>query len=88
MSINVAVVGAHGRMGTTVCEAVEAADDMSLVACLDAGDEITQESLAAAEVVVEFSVPDVTLANVLSIIDAGKHVVVGTTGWNDEMLER
>ena len=88
MSIRVAVVGAAGRMGRTVCEAVGAAEDMELVAELDAGDAITRESLGGAEVAVEFSVPAAAEANALAILDSGADAVVGTTGWTDEALER
>ena len=88
MSIRVAVVGAAGRMGRTVCEAVGAAEDMELVAELDAGDAMTRESLGGAEVAVEFSVPAAAEANALAILDSGADAVVGTTGWTDEALER
>ncbi len=84
--MKVAVVGAAGRMGSSVCEAVLGAD-LELVARLDAGDPITAESLAGADVVVEFTVPSATDANVHAILDAGSHVVVGTTGWTPERLE-
>jgi len=75
-------------MGRTVCEAVGAAEDMELVAELDAGDAITRESLGGAEVAVEFSVPGAAEANALAILDSGADAVVGTTGWTDEALER
>ena len=73
-------------MGQTVCQAVENAEDMELVARLDAGDTITPETLGGAQVAVEFTVPSVTKQNVLALIDAGVDVVVGTTGWNEESL--
>ena len=82
--IKVAVVGANGRMGKTVCEAVTAEPDLELVARLDVGDEITAQMLAGAQVAVEFSVPSATDANVHALLDAGVHVVVGTTGWTPE----
>ncbi|MDO5728868.1 MAG: 4-hydroxy-tetrahydrodipicolinate reductase [Actinomycetaceae bacterium] len=84
----VAVIGAQGRMGKTVCEAVEAAADLELVAGLDEGDEITSTSLNGAEVAVDFTIPSQTLDNVLRLVELGVHVVVGTTGWDDEKYER
>ena len=87
MTIKVAVVGALGRMGRTVCTAVEGAPDMELVARLDVGDEITERTLAGADVAVEFTVPATTEANVHALLKAGVDVVVGTTGWTDEALE-
>ncbi|MDO5026094.1 MAG: 4-hydroxy-tetrahydrodipicolinate reductase [Trueperella sp.] len=86
--MKVAVVGAKGRMGRTVCDAVAAADDMELVATLDMGDEISAENLGGAEVAVEFTVPTQTEANVTALLEAGVNVVVGTTGWTPESLAR
>ncbi|WP_297081819.1 4-hydroxy-tetrahydrodipicolinate reductase [uncultured Demequina sp.] len=86
--INVAVLGAAGRMGTQVVEAVGGAEDLEVVAALDAGDDIAAAARAGAEVAVDFTVPDVTEANVHALIDAGIHAVVGTTGWTAEALAR
>ncbi|MBW3069713.1 MULTISPECIES: 4-hydroxy-tetrahydrodipicolinate reductase [unclassified Actinomyces] len=88
MSIAVAVVGAAGRMGSTVCQAVEDADGLALVARLDIGDELTAANLAGAQVAVDFTHPAVTEDNVHALIDAGVDVVVGTTGWTDEAYGR
>lgn len=88
MTKRVAVVGAAGRMGSTVCRAVEDAEGLELVARLDAGDAITPEALGGAEVAVDFTVPDVTEANVHALVDAGVDVVVGTTGWTEESYGR
>lgn len=84
--INVAVIGARGRMGRAVCAAVEGASDMNLVATLDAGDAITPETLAGADVAVDFTVPGVTEANVHALVDLGVHAVVGTSGWTEAAL--
>lgn len=86
MSITVAVIGAAGRMGSTVCQVVEAADDLELVGQFDLGDELGE--LAGADVAVEFSTPDATLANVLHCVRRGVHAIVGTTGWTEDKLDR
>lgn len=86
--IAVAVIGARGRMGSTVVDAVGAAPDMEVVARLDAGDAITTESLNGAQVAVDFTVPTHTESNVHACLDAGVDVVVGTTGWHDDALAR
>lgn len=86
--IRVAVTGAKGRMGSTVVEAVTNAEGMEVVARLDAGDEITLETLNGAEVAVDFSIPTVTESNVHALLDVGVDVVVGTTGWTDESYAR
>lgn len=84
--IRVAVLGAAGRMGQTVVRAVEGAPDLELVAALDAGDDLAGAS--GAQVAIDFTVPAVTEGNVHALVDAGIHVVVGTTGWTDESLAR
>ncbi|WP_261575147.1 4-hydroxy-tetrahydrodipicolinate reductase [Frankia gtarii] len=82
--LTVGVLGAGGRMGSTVCAAVDAAPDLALVAALDAGDD--RAALAAAEVVVDFTTPDAVLDNIRWCVEAGRHVVVGTTGFDDGRL--
>jgi 4-hydroxy-tetrahydrodipicolinate reductase len=82
-SIKVAVSGAAGKMGETVCGAVEGAEDMVLVGRADpALDTPLAEVLGDADVVVEFSTPDTALENIKAALDAGVHVVVGTTGFD------
>jgi 4-hydroxy-tetrahydrodipicolinate reductase len=83
--IRVAVAGAAGRMGQTVCEAVEAAEGMELTAKADPqlGVELA-DVLEEVDVVVDFTVPDTALENVRACLAAGVHVVVGTTGFDLE----
>ena len=84
-AMRVGVLGSRGRMGGEVCRAVEAADDLSLVAAIDAGEP--RDPLRAAEVVVDFTTPDAVMDNLRWCIDAGLHCVVGTTGFTPERLE-
>ena len=86
--IRVAVLGAAGRMGATVVRAVEGAPDLELVAALDAGGDLEAVAAAGAQVAVDFTVPAVTEGNVHALVDAGVHVVVGTTGWDEAALDR
>ncbi|MGO9489648.1 MAG: 4-hydroxy-tetrahydrodipicolinate reductase [Solirubrobacteraceae bacterium] len=85
--IRVAVAGAAGRMGETVCRAVEEAPDMELTG---RADPLLQTSLAdvldRADVVVDFTRPDTALQNALECLAAGVHVVIGTTGFDREAL--
>lgn len=83
--INVAILGASGRMGSTVARAIDAAADLQVVASLDAHDDL---DLAGVDVAVDFTVPTATEANVHALIDAGVHAVVGTSGWTEDALER
>jgi 4-hydroxy-tetrahydrodipicolinate reductase len=86
--IAVAVSGAAGRMGETVCAAVTGAPDMELTGRADPllGTSLA-EVLGQAEVVVDFSRPDTALENALMCVDAGVHVVIGTTGFDPEPLQ-
>lgn len=84
--IRVGVLGARGRMGAEVCRAVDAADDMELVAMVDAGDWLFNVSDAGAEVVVDFTRPDVVMDNVHWCVDQGIHAVVGTSGFTAERI--
>jgi 4-hydroxy-tetrahydrodipicolinate reductase len=86
--INVAVSGAAGRMGQTVCDAVEGADDMALVGRADPLlDSALADVLGDADVVVDFSTPDTALANARHCVEAGVHCVMGTTGADFSELE-
>jgi 4-hydroxy-tetrahydrodipicolinate reductase len=86
--INVAVSGAAGRMGQTVCAAVEGAEDMSLVGRADPLlDTALVDLLGDADVVVDFSTPDTALANARHCLEAGVHCVMGTTGADFSELE-
>jgi 4-hydroxy-tetrahydrodipicolinate reductase len=87
--IRVAVAGAAGRMGETVCAAVAGADDMELVGRADPLLGTTLEQvLPDAEVVVDFTRPDTALGNALACLDAGVHVVIGTTGFDPAPLQQ
>jgi 4-hydroxy-tetrahydrodipicolinate reductase len=84
--IRVGVLGAAGRMGTEVCTAVDAADDLELVARVDpAGGDGVATSIEAladgrAAVAVDFTHPSSVMADVRWCLRNGIHAVVGTTG--------
>ena len=83
MPIRVGVAGAAGKMGLAVCEAVEGAGDLVLAARADPalGVELA-DVLGEVDVVVDFTRPDVALANIQACMEAGVHVVVGTSGFD------
>ncbi|MEE1618838.1 4-hydroxy-tetrahydrodipicolinate reductase [Brachybacterium sp. J153] len=85
-ALRVAVLGAEGRMGAEACRAVEAADDLELVARIGRGDDLEAIAAAGAQVAVDLTVPAVTAQNVDWLVDHGIHAVVGTTGWTEESL--
>jgi len=80
----VAVLGARGRMGAEVVRAVEAAEDLDLVAAYDVGEAV---DLTQAEVAVDFTHPDAVMGNLRTCVEAGVHAVVGTTGFDAGRLE-
>ena len=100
MTTRVGVVGAGGRMGRTVCEAVAADGELHLVAAVDpnhAGEdapggvrvegELASLVDAGADVVVDFTVADAARATLPLLAEHGLHAVVGTTGLDDADVE-
>src|SRR5262249_57578357 len=83
--IKVGVLGARGRMGTAVCQAVEAASDLELAVTVDQGDD--RQALALCDAVVDFTAPGEVLGNLEWCIGQGLNVVVGTSGFSPERLE-
>jgi 4-hydroxy-tetrahydrodipicolinate reductase len=84
--LRVGVLGARGRMGSETCRAVDAAEDLDLVAMVEAGDWLFGVADAGAQVVVDFTSPAVVLDNIRWCIDEGIHCVVGTTGFDAEKI--
>jgi 4-hydroxy-tetrahydrodipicolinate reductase len=85
VTIKVGVLGARGRVGSEVCRAVERAHDLKLMAGI--GSDDTLDSLALADVVVDFTRPDVVMNNLRWCIGRGLHCVVGTTGFDQARLD-
>jgi 4-hydroxy-tetrahydrodipicolinate reductase len=75
-------------MGLEVCKAVDAAGDLELVAMVDQGDWLFNASDAGAQVLVDFTTPDVVMDNLRWAIEQGINVVVGTTGFTEQRLEQ
>ena len=96
--IKVSVSGCAGRMGSTVVDAVRAAEDMELVCGIDPADADVDfpvfasvpEAIEGAEfdVLVDFTAPAVVAGNIEAALGAGINCVVGTTGISTEELER
>ncbi|MDG0854827.1 4-hydroxy-tetrahydrodipicolinate reductase [Roseateles puraquae] len=80
--LKVAVMGASGRMGKMLIEAVEAAEDCTLHVTLDKGDDV-RTGLTGADVMIDFTRPEATLAHLAVCADLGVKAVVGTTGFDD-----
>lgn len=84
--LRVAVLGAGGRIGSEAVRAVEAADDLELVAALGRGDKLETLVENRAQVAVELTTPGSVMGNLDFCVRHGIHAVVGTTGWTAERL--
>jgi 4-hydroxy-tetrahydrodipicolinate reductase len=99
--MKVAVAGAGGRMGRALIEAVLADRDLALAAALDAAGSAALGqpagslrigsdlgALAGADVLVDFTRPEGTLAHLEACLRHGKPMVIGTTGFSDAQKAR
>ncbi|MGW1144666.1 4-hydroxy-tetrahydrodipicolinate reductase, partial [Streptomyces sp. NPDC002454] len=84
--LRVAVIGAKGRIGSEAVRAVEAAEDLELVAALGRGDRLETLVEQDVRVAVELTNPGSVMGNLDFCVRHGIHAVVGTTGWTDERL--
>jgi 4-hydroxy-tetrahydrodipicolinate reductase len=84
MTTRVAVVGASGRMGTLASRIVEETDGFELVARLGSGDDLAP--VRDADLVVDFTVPQVSPTIVDTALSNGVSVLVGTSGWTQERI--
>ncbi|NNC40446.1 MAG: 4-hydroxy-tetrahydrodipicolinate reductase [Acidimicrobiia bacterium] len=87
--MKVAVSGAAGRMGTLVVETIRTAPDLELGGVFDpsaaegTGISTDPEVVRGADVVVEFTVPEVVMTNLDRWRAMGVHAVVGTSGFTE-----
>jgi 4-hydroxy-tetrahydrodipicolinate reductase len=86
--MRVGVLGSKGKVGATMVQAVQSAEDLTLSAEVDAGDPLNLLTDNKTEVVIDFTHPDVVMDNLKFLIDNGIHAVVGTTGFTDERLQQ
>ncbi len=86
MTIKVGVLGAQGRVGQAICAGVDAQSDLDLVAKIDRDNSLQLLVESKAEVVVDFTTPDVVMDNLEFCLSNGIHAVVGTTGFTPERL--
>lgn len=86
--MRVGVLGAKGKVGATIVAAVQAAEDLTLSAEVDAGDPLRLLTDGNTEAVIDFTHPDVVMGNLEFLIDNGIHAVVGTTGFNADRIDQ
>lgn len=86
--IQVLVVGAAGRMGQEVVQAVQAADGLQLMAAIDQGESLQEALEQGPQVAVDFTTPEVVSGHLEAYVAAGVRPVIGTTGLPAQILER
>lgn len=86
--MRVGVLGAKGKVGATMCAAVQSAADLTLSAEVDAGDAMSLFTDTSTDAVIDFTHPDVVMDNLEFLIGNGIHAVVGTTGFTADRLDR
>lgn len=84
----VGVLGAHGKVGRVIVEAVSQADDLELAASVDKDDDLSQLVEAGVEVVVDFTAPDTVMDNLEFVLAHNMSAVVGTTGFTEERIKQ
>jgi 4-hydroxy-tetrahydrodipicolinate reductase len=85
--MNLLVLG-RGKTGSLVAEVAHSRRHhvRVLFAAENAGaSALTPDSLAATDVVIDFTTPAAVIANVEACIHGKKNLVVGTTGWYDQV---
>lgn len=86
MTVQVAVTGASGRLGSLVCEVVEQLDGFTLAARLNSS-SLDLETFEA-DVLVDVSHPDVSERIVTAAVKRGISVLIGTSGWSAERIAK
>ncbi len=91
--IKVAVCGALGKMGKEVVNAVEAADDMELVAKIDIAADDMYRTIEEAQrvedidILIDFTQPKSIYQNAQFCLNNNIKMIIGTTGLTDEQVE-
>jgi len=87
MNIRVIVNGAKGRMGQFACDAINADQNLDLVAALDQGDDLAATiKTQTATVVVDLTSAHHVYDNARQIIESGAYPVIGTSGLTDKQV--
>jgi 4-hydroxy-tetrahydrodipicolinate reductase len=87
--VRIGILGANGRMGRAIAEAVAQAGDASLAGATDRdgpadGAQAAPAGLAqVSDVLVDFTAPDALEAHLDAAVTAGTPILVGTTGLSE-----
>ena len=85
--MKIALLG-YGKMGRIIEKfAIDRGHEIVLTIDETNLDQLTKENLQKADAAIDFSTPHSVLNNIQSCFDADVPVVVGTTGWYDQLDE-
>ncbi len=86
--IRVLVLGSRGRVGAQILEGVRAASDLELAGEVEEGDDLAAAiARGRPQVGVDFTTPDAVFGNARTLLAAGVHAVIGTTGLVDAQID-
>ncbi len=88
--VNIALIG-YGKMGQVIEKIVkEKGHEIKVIIdpnCEDGENEINEATLKDVDVCIDFTHPDCAVDNIRKMAALKKNIVVGTTGWYDQMKE-
>lgn len=86
--MNIALLG-HGNMGKEIERLIGLAGvhDATVVPIDETTGAIDTAKLKTADVVIDFTSPEIVLNDIKTVAKAGKNMVVGTTGWQEHLPE-
>ena len=84
--MKIALTG-YGKMGHELEDLINGSDKHQVVSisCRNPGEIPDREGIAGADVVIDFTSPDIILKTIEAVTAMGKNLVVGTTGWYDNL---
>jgi 4-hydroxy-tetrahydrodipicolinate reductase len=83
--MKIALIG-YGKMGKAI-ETAALARGHEIIACFDSTHPLDEEQLEQADVAIEFTRPELALQHINICFDNNIPVVVGTTGWYDDLKQ-
>ena len=85
--MNITLLG-YGNMGKEIERIARAKGTHTVsIALQNAGEKIDMDLVNGADVVIDFTSPEIVLQNIRTVVSAGKNMVVGTTGWDEHLGE-
>ncbi|MBN9224834.1 MAG: 4-hydroxy-tetrahydrodipicolinate reductase [Microbacterium sp. SCN 70-27] len=84
MTTRVALVGGTGKLGSIIHAVIDAEPDFEVVAVLGSQSDLAE--MDGADLVVDASVPGISIDVVRAAIERGLNVLVGTSGWSAERI--